>query len=100
MTTKKVPRKPKKITSKGSATPTQKSLSFLGDDINLSEKCQSLRYVIKNLPPHMESTKVQKGEVFKFNENQEVPIYVTREDVDQFLRMRWLNIPIVQIFMM
>ena len=91
-TTKKVHRKLKKVESKGSTTPIKKSQAFLVDDTILTKNCRSLSFVLNNLP----STK--KDEVFKFEQNQEATTYVTLEDINQFLRMSWLNISILQIF--
>ncbi|KAL8116439.1 hypothetical protein AgCh_022799 [Apium graveolens] len=87
---KKVVMMPKKVESKGSVTPVKKSLD---DDTNSTEHCRSLRFLLNKLPSN------KKGSVFKYEENGEDPIYVAHEDVDQFLKMSWLNIPILEIFL-
>ncbi|KAL8099331.1 hypothetical protein AgCh_031838 [Apium graveolens] len=87
---KKVLMMPKKVESKGSVTPVKKSPD---DDTNSTEHCRSLRFLLKKLSTN------KKGSLFKYEENGEDPIYVAHEDVDQFLKMSWLNIPILEIFL-
>lgn len=87
---KKVVMMPKKVESKGSVTPVKKSPD---DDTNSTEHCRSLRFLLKKLSTN------KKGSLFKYEENGEDPIYVAHEDVDQFLKMSWLNIPILEIFL-
>ena len=82
-----------KVESKGSVTPVKKNRAVLGDDINLSEHCAGLSFLLKKRPPN------KKGDVFTFEESGEDPIYITPEDVDQFLKMSWLNTPIIEIFL-
>ncbi|WOH15073.1 hypothetical protein DCAR_0934608 [Daucus carota subsp. sativus] len=71
--------------SKGSATQKNKGL---GDE-NSTQNCRSLRYLLEQSNA--------KGTTFTFEQDGE-PIYVTYEDVDQFLKRSWLNIPILEIF--
>ncbi|KAL8148879.1 hypothetical protein AgCh_006037 [Apium graveolens] len=87
---KKVVMMPKKVESKGSVTPVKKSPD---DDTNSTEHCRSLRFFLKKLSTN------KKGSIFKYEENGEDPIYVAHEDVDQFLKMSWLNIPILEFFL-
>lgn len=91
MTPKKFVEMTKNVESKGSVTPMKKSQPSRGDDINSSEHCRSLRFLLTRSPYD------KKGVVFKFEEDGEDPIYVTHEDVDQFLKMSCLNIPILEI---
>ncbi|KAL8145947.1 hypothetical protein AgCh_003902 [Apium graveolens] len=84
---------PKKVESKGSVTPIKKTPPLLDDDIHSSEHCRSLRFLLTKRPP------TKKSEVFKYEENGEDPIYITPEDVDQFLKMSWLNISVLEIFL-
>ncbi|KAL8109981.1 hypothetical protein AgCh_025911 [Apium graveolens] len=79
-----------KVESKGSVTPVKKSPD---DDTNSTEHCRSLRFLLKKLSTN------KKGSLFKYEENGEDPIYVAHEDVDQFLKMSWLNIPILEFFL-
>lgn len=93
MTTKKDGQIPKKVENKGSVTPIKENQLFLRDDIYSTENCQSLHFLLNNFPSS------QKDDVFKFKQNDEDPIYVTCEDVYEFLRMSWINIPILEIFL-
>lgn len=94
MSPKRIVQIPKKVESKGSVTPMKKTPpAVLGDYINSSEHCRSLRFLLNKSPPS------KKGEVFKFEKNGEDPIYITYEDGDQFLKMSWLNRSILEIFL-
>ncbi|KAL8099663.1 hypothetical protein AgCh_032066 [Apium graveolens] len=84
--------KSSKVESKGSVTPLKQSPQVVGDDINSSEHCAGLSFLLKKRPPS------KKSDAFVFEENGDGPIYITLEDVNQFLRMSWLNIPIVELF--
>lgn len=81
-------------------TPTRKKEALLRNDINLSEKCRALRFIVHNLPRGSTTEVAKNEEVFNCFKNNDLPIYVTPGDVDEFLRMSWLNIPILQIFML
>ena len=83
--------KSRKVESIGSVTPIRKSPTVAGDDINLSDHCAGLTFLLKKRHP-------KKTDPFIFLENGEEPIYITPEDVNQFLTMSWLNIPILEIF--
>ena len=83
----------KKVESKGSVTPIKKTHAVSSDDMNSSDNIRSLRFLLNKRPSS------KKGEVFKFEENGEDPIYITYEDVNQFLQMSWLNIPILELFL-
>ena len=76
----------KRPESKGSVTPIKKGMS----DENSTQNCRSLRYLLEQSG--------SKGATFIFQDGG-VPIYVTYEDVDQFLKKCWLNIPILEIFL-
>ena len=94
-TPKNVTRLPRTVESKGSVTPikrTRTPLAVIGDDTSLSEHCRSLRFLLNK------RTSIAKDEVFKFEEIGEQMIYVTPEDVDQFLKMSDLNVSILEIF--
>ncbi|XP_063948209.1 uncharacterized protein LOC108217919 [Daucus carota subsp. sativus] len=82
-----------KVESKGSVTPVKKNRPIIVDDISLSEHCAGLSFLLKKRPPN------KKGDVFTYEENGEDLIHITPEDVDQFLKMRWLNTPIIEIFL-
>ncbi|KAL8149281.1 hypothetical protein AgCh_006327 [Apium graveolens] len=84
--------KSSKVESKGSVTPLKQSPQVVGDDINSSDHCAGLSFLLKKRPPS------KKSNAFVFEENGDGPIYITLEDVNQFLRMSWLNIPIVELF--
>ncbi|KAL8118860.1 hypothetical protein AgCh_016375 [Apium graveolens] len=84
--------KSSKVESKGSVTPLKQSPQVVGDDINSSDHCAGLSFLLKKRPPS------KKSDAFVFEENGDGPIYITLEDVNQFLRMSWLNIPIVELF--
>ncbi|XP_074382333.1 uncharacterized protein LOC141724202 [Apium graveolens] len=84
--------KSSKVESKGSVTPLKQSPQVVGDDINSSDHCAGLSFLLKKRPPS------KKSDAFIFEENGDGPIYITLEDVNQVLRMRWLNIPIVELF--
>ncbi|XP_074332491.1 uncharacterized protein LOC141670505 isoform X1 [Apium graveolens] len=84
---------PEKVESKGSVTPIKKTPPLLDNDIHSSEHCRSRRFLLNKRPP------TKKSEVFKYEENGEDPIYITPEDVDQFLKMSWLNISVLEIFL-
>ncbi|KAL8156662.1 hypothetical protein AgCh_001668 [Apium graveolens] len=84
--------KSSKVESKGSVTPLKQSPQVVGDDINSSDHCAGLSFLLKKRPPS------KKSDAFIFEENGDGPIYITLEDVNQFLRMSWLNIPIVELF--
>ncbi|KAL8107464.1 hypothetical protein AgCh_024030 [Apium graveolens] len=84
--------KSSKVESKGSVTPLKQSPQVVGDDINLSDHCAGLIFLLKKRPPS------KKSDAFVFEETGDGPIYITLEDVNQFLRMSWLNIPIVELF--
>ncbi|XP_017218614.1 uncharacterized protein LOC108196049 isoform X3 [Daucus carota subsp. sativus] len=79
---KNVVRRPE---SKGSTTPVKKG----SGDNNSTQNCRSLRYLLEQSG--------SKGATFTFQDGG-IPIYVTYEDVDQFLKKCWLNIPILEIF--
>ncbi|XP_074326989.1 uncharacterized protein LOC141664932 [Apium graveolens] len=85
--------KSSKVESKGSVTPLKQSPQVVGDDINSSDHCAGLSFLLKKRPPS------KKSDAFIFEENGDGPIYITLEDVNQFLRMSWLNIPIVELFL-
>lgn len=80
----------KKVESKGSVTPIKK---IPDEDMNSTKHCRSLRFLLNKQPS------AKKGVAFKFEQNGEDPIYVTHDDVDQFLKMSWLNISILEIFL-
>ena len=84
--------KSSKVESKGSVTPLKQSPQVVGDDINSSDHCAGLSFLLKKSPPS------KKSDAFVFEENGDGPIYITLEDCNQFLRMSWLNIPIVELF--
>ncbi|KAL8131230.1 hypothetical protein AgCh_007230 [Apium graveolens] len=84
--------KSSKVESKGSVTPLKQSPQVVGDDINSSDHCAGLSFLLKKRPPS------KKSNAFVFEENGDGPIYITLEDINQFLRMSWLNIPIVELF--
>ncbi|KAL8128018.1 hypothetical protein AgCh_014811 [Apium graveolens] len=84
--------KSSKVESKGSVTPLKQIPQVVGDDINLRDHCAGLSFLLKKRPPS------KKSDAFIFEENGDGPIYITLEDVNQFLRMSWLNIPIVELF--
>ncbi|KAL8105374.1 hypothetical protein AgCh_029245 [Apium graveolens] len=84
--------KSSKVESKGSVIPLKQSPQVVGDDINSSDHCADLSFLLKKRPPS------KKSDAFIFEENGDGPIYITLEDVNQFLRMSWLNIPIVELF--
>ena len=92
-TPKRIVQDTKEVESKGSVTPVKKTTPVFGDDINSSEHCRSIRYLLNKMPPS------KKDDTFKFEENGEDPIYITFEDVDQFLKMSCLNIPILELFL-
>ena len=71
--------------SKGSATQLKKGVS----DENSTQNCRSLRYLLEQ--------RGSKDATFTF-EDGTITIYVTYEDVDQFLKKSWLNIPILEIY--
>ncbi|KAL8101586.1 hypothetical protein AgCh_033474 [Apium graveolens] len=84
--------KSSKVESKRSVTPLKQSPQVVGDDINSSDHCAGLSFLLKKRPPS------KKFDAFIFEENGDGLIYITLEDVNQFLRMSWLNIPIVELF--
>ena len=63
----------KRLESKGSVTPMKKVMS----DENSIQNCRSLRYLLEQPG--------SKGATFNFQDGG-APIYVTYEDVDQFLK--------------
>ncbi|KAL8146476.1 hypothetical protein AgCh_004274 [Apium graveolens] len=85
--------KSSKVESKGPVTPLKQSPQVVGDDINSSDHYAGLSFLLKKRPPY------KKSDAFIFEENGDGPIYITLEDVNQFLRMSWLNIPIVELFL-
>ncbi|KAL8133553.1 hypothetical protein AgCh_008861 [Apium graveolens] len=82
----------------GSFVQWPKDLVMLGQDPILEKK------KLHEITPIQKSSKVEsKGSVTPLKqspqENGDGPIYITLEDVNQFLRMSWLNIPIVELFL-
>nr|XP_017252692.1 PREDICTED: uncharacterized protein LOC108223115 isoform X2 [Daucus carota subsp. sativus] len=75
----------RRLESKGSTTPVKKG----SGDENSTQNCRSLRYLLEQSG--------SKGATFTFQDGG-IPIYVTYENVDQFLKKCWLNIPILEIF--
>lgn len=82
----------KKVESKGSVTAAKKTPTLLNDDINSSENCRSLRFLLNKRPSN------KKDDVFKFQEDGKDPIHIGPEDVDQFLKMSCLNTSILEFF--
>ncbi|KAL8112988.1 hypothetical protein AgCh_020343 [Apium graveolens] len=66
---------PKKVESKGSVTPIKKTPPLLDDDINSSEHCQSLPFLLNKRPPtkKSESVKMFKGRLESFSVNSIKP---------------------------
>ena len=71
----------------------RKSSVVSSDDINSTDHCAGLSFLLKKRHPS------QKSDPFIYGGNGEDPIYITPEDVNQFLTMSWLNIPIVEMFL-
>lgn len=92
MSPKRTVQKSKKVKSKGSVTPMKKNLTVLNDDINSTENCRSLRFLLNKRPS------TEKDDVFKFEEDGKDPIHIGPEDVDQFLKMSCLNTSILEVF--
>lgn len=83
---------PNKVESKGSVTSVKKTYAVSGDDLNSTEHIRSLRFLLNK------RSSSKKDEIFKFEDDGEEPIHITYEDVDQFLNLSWLNIPIIELF--
>lgn len=90
-TSKQAPLVSKKVESKGSATPIMRNPPLLHDDPISTEHCRALRFLLDKRISR------EKDVMFMLEEGEE-KIYVTSEDVDQFLKMSWLNISILEIF--
>ena len=55
-----------KVESKGSVTPVKKNRAVLGDDINLSEHCAGLSFLLKKRPPN------KKGDVLHLKKVEKI----------------------------
>ncbi|XP_021713692.1 uncharacterized protein LOC110681857 isoform X2 [Chenopodium quinoa] len=65
---------------------------------NLSQKCGSLNSLLSSLPEG-ETIKV-KADAWTFSYEDNKDIIIKREDVNQLLTGAWLNISVLQVFMM
>lgn len=65
---------------------------------NLSQKCGSLNSLLSSLPEG-ETIKV-KVDAWTFSYEDSKDIIIKREDVNQLLTGAWLNISVLQVFMM
>ena len=73
--------------------PINQNEDFLNNDKILSNKYGTLHFLVNNLPHEATTISIAKNEdMFKWHPTFKDPIYVTHGDVDEFLRLGWLNI--------